>query len=186
MFVLYFLLWVVLNGKWTLEIGAFGLVFAALAYAFSCKFLGYSPGLDAALLRHVVSALRYVATLIAEIVKANFAVMGMILRRNVEPEPQLVRFDVNLKRSRHLVALADSITLTPGTITVDLQDNHYLVHCLDKSLVDGLDNGAFVTMLEEMERRHPVLEGTSNQEKAVEAKASAPRKAKNKKGGRRK
>ena len=46
MFIVYFALWVVLNGRWTLEIGAFGLVFAALLYAFSCRFMGYRVGKD--------------------------------------------------------------------------------------------------------------------------------------------
>ena len=42
MFLAYFALWVILNGRWTLEIGAFGVVFAALLTAFCCKFMGYS------------------------------------------------------------------------------------------------------------------------------------------------
>ena len=49
--------------------------------------------------------------------------------------------------------LANSITLTPGTITVDLHDNHYLVHALDASLVEGLDDGVFVQPLVKMEAR---------------------------------
>ena len=42
MFIVYFALWVILNGKWTTEIGVFGLVFAAVLYGFSCRFMGYS------------------------------------------------------------------------------------------------------------------------------------------------
>ena len=43
-----------------------------------------------------------------------------------------------------------------GTITVELQDNHFLVHCLDESFVEGLDSGVMVRKLEKMEMRHPV------------------------------
>jgi len=53
-----------------------------------------------------------------------------------------------------LVALANSITLTPGTITVDLHDNHFLVHALDAAMVDGLDDGVFVQQLMKMEEKH--------------------------------
>ena len=42
MFIAYFLLFVLFNGKLTLEIALFGVVFAAALYAFSCKYLGYS------------------------------------------------------------------------------------------------------------------------------------------------
>ena len=40
MFIVYFALWVILNGKWTTEIGIFGVIFAAALYAFSCRFMG--------------------------------------------------------------------------------------------------------------------------------------------------
>ena len=154
MFICFFALWVVLNGKWTTEIGVFVLVFAALAYAFTWKYMGYSPKVDIALVRRVPSALRYGVNLVVEIIKANLTVCKMILKPDFVPEPQLVQFDVDLKKNRHLVALANSITLTPGTITVDLHDNHFLVHALDASLVDGLDDGGFVQQLMQMEAKH--------------------------------
>ena len=157
MFILYFALWVVLNGRWTTEIGVFGLVFAAVAYAFTWKYMGFGPRLDAALLRRMPSAIGYGVTLLKEIVKANLTVARMILDGESEPKPQLVQFDVDLKKNRHLVALANSITLTPGTITVDLHDNHFTVHALDASFVEGLDDGGFVTELMEMEKKHMKL-----------------------------
>jgi len=169
MFILYFALWVILNGRWTTEIGLFGLAFAAVAYAFSCKFMGYKLSVDIALLRRVPSALRYLAVLLKEIVKANLTVMRMVLDRGFEPEPQLVQFDVDLVRDRHRVALANSITLTPGTITVSLDGSHYVVHCLDKSMVDGLDDGVMPTMLVEMEKRHLAADVKKTEEKAAAA-----------------
>ena len=93
-------------------------------------------------------------TLTVEIIKANMTVCKMILKPDFVPEPQLVKFDVDLKKNRHLVALANSITLTPGTITVELEENHFLVHALDASLVDGLDDGCFVQSLMKMEEAH--------------------------------
>ncbi len=154
MFILYFVLWVILNGKWTTEIGLFGVAFAAVAYVFSCKYMGYKLSVDFALISRIPSAVRYGATLLREIVKANVTVMKMILDRDFEPKPQLVQFDAGLVRDRHRVALANSITLTPGTITVSLDGDHYVVHCLDASLVDGLDDGDMPTLLREMEKKH--------------------------------
>ena len=53
MFIVYFALWVILNGKWTTEIGVFGLVFAAVLYGFSCRFMGYSFKKDLHYLRRL-------------------------------------------------------------------------------------------------------------------------------------
>ena len=138
MFIVYFALWVILNGKWTTEIGVFGLVFAAVLYGFSCRFMGYSFKKDLHYLRRLPATLRYGATLLAEIFKANITVIRMILDRNFEPKPQLVHFESGLVELRHRVVLADSITLTPGTITCQLEGDRYLVHCLDEAMVDGL------------------------------------------------
>ena len=128
MFIVYFALWVILNGKWTTEIGIFGVVFAAALYAFSCRFMGYGFKKDLHYLRRLPTTICYGATLLAEIFKANVTVMKMILDKNFEPQPQLVHFESGLKETRHRVVLADSITLTPGTITCQLEGDHYLVH----------------------------------------------------------
>ena len=157
MFIVYFALWVILNGKWTTEIGVFGLAFAAVLYAFSCRFMGYSFKKDIHYLRRLPAAIRYGATLLAEIFKANVTVMKMILDKNFEPKPQLVHFESGLVELRHRVALADSITLTPGTITCQLEGDHYLVHCLDEAMVDGLDNGVFVERLSRMEEKQKFM-----------------------------
>ncbi len=154
MFSAYFALWVILHGRWTLEIGAFGVAFAAALFAFSCRFMGYSVRKDVALVRGAFAAARYGVMLLGEIVKANLAVMRMILDLDFEPKPQLVRFESGLALERHRVALADSITLTPGTITCLLEGDEFVVHCLDESLADGLDDGPMISALRRMEEKN--------------------------------
>lgn len=151
MFFVYFAFWVILNGRWTTEIGVFGLAFATIAYFFSCRFMGYSPRTDARLVRRAWQAIRYGWLLLREIISANIAVMRMVLNLDFEPKPQLVKFHSGLEKERHRVVLANSITLTPGTITCLLDGDEFLVHALDESLVEGLDDGAMITRLKEME-----------------------------------
>ena len=151
MFFVYFALWVVLNGRWTTEIALFGVAFAAIAYVFSCRFMGFSLKTDARIMRRVGKAISYGWMLLGEIFKANLAVIRMVLDLEFEPKPQLVKFNSGLKKERHRVVLANSITLTPGTITCLLEDDEFLVHALDESLVEGLDDGVMITRLKEME-----------------------------------
>ena len=49
--------------------------------------------------------------------------------------------------------LANAITLTPGTITVTLEDQEYLVHCLDESLAAGMDSSVLADLLKDMEKQ---------------------------------
>ena len=90
--------------------------------------------------------------LVKEIVKANFAVMHMILSEKEELEPALVSFESDMQTPTGKAFLANAITLTPGTITVTLEDSEYVVHCLDESLAEGMDDSIFVKLLSELEQ----------------------------------
>lgn len=151
MYLIFFLIWIIFNGQFTLEIAAFGVVIAGLMYWFICKFLDYKPEKDFILGKKLFQILHYVFVLVTEIIKANFAVIKMIMSSRYEIEPVVVRFKTDLKTTPARVLLANSITLTPGTITVALNGDEYVVHCLDKSLAEGINSSIFVELLQEME-----------------------------------
>ena len=152
MYLLYFILWVIFNGKITLEICLFGIVIAGAVFAFPCKFMDYSIEKEKHIVKKSFQMLHYICVLVAEIVKANFAVIHLILSEKEEIEPALVSFDAKMKTTTGKAFLANAITLTPGTITVSLEDSRYLVHCLDESMAEGMDCSVFVDLLENMER----------------------------------
>ena len=153
MYLLYFVLWVIFNGQITLEICLFGVVIAALMFAFTCKFMDYSLEKEKNVLRKSLGFGKYVIVLVLEIVKANFAVMHMILSEREELEPVLVSFQSDMKTPTGRAFLANAITMTPGTITVALEESEYVVHCLDVSLAEGMDDSVFVEMLSKLEQK---------------------------------
>lgn len=152
MFVLFYLLWIILNGQLTVEIALIGLPISVLVYLFICKFMGYRASNDLFLARVLWKLIRYLFVLIWEILKANVLTIGKVLRFGKEASPAIVSFDVALKTEVGRALLANSITLTPGTITVSLSDNHYVVHCLDKAFGEGLDSSVFVRLIADMEQ----------------------------------
>lgn len=151
MFLLFFALWVIFNGKITLEICLFGLVICAAVFAFTCRFMDYSIAKEKAVVKRGGKFGRYCCVLVKEIVKANFAVMHMILSEREEIEPALVSFHSDMRTATGRAFLANAITLTPGTITVSLEGEEYLVHCLDESLAVGIDDSVFAELLKDME-----------------------------------
>lgn len=152
MFLIFLLIWIIFNGQVTGEILAFGVVIAGFIYLFICKFLNYNPKTDWILLKKFPLAIQYVFVLVTEIIKANFAVIGMIMSSRYEIEPAVIRFRTDLRSTPARILLANSITLTPGTITVSLEGDEYVVHCLDKSLAEGINSSIFVTLLRRLER----------------------------------
>lgn len=153
MIVLLFVLWILLNGRWTTEVAQIGLILCAALYVFLCRFMDYSPRRDWQALKRVGWMVHYACVLVFEIVKANLDVMHMILTPKYEVEPRLVRVQTSLKTDWARVVLANSITLTPGTITVSLEKNRYVVHCLDRSLAEGISSSQFVSLLHRMEEK---------------------------------
>lgn len=153
MFMLFFILWVIFNGRLTVEIAVFGFFISLAMFYFICKFMDYNPRSELRLFKNFFFGIRYVFTLICEIAKANFQVMSLILSSRYEIEPELIHFKTDLKKDSSKVTLANSITLTPGTITVTLEKDEYVVHCLDKELAKGIDSSVFVKQLKKMEER---------------------------------
>lgn len=151
MFILFFLIWVMFNGQFTAEIAAFGVVIAGVMYWFLCKFFNYKLRYDLFFWRKAPLLIRYLFTLLWEILKANLIVFKMIYSAEYELEPAVVCFKTDLRSTFARVLLANSITLTPGTITVTLTDNEYRVHCLDKELAEGISSSVFVELLRKIE-----------------------------------
>ena len=151
MYLVFLLLWILLNGQLTGEIVCFGIVIAGAMYAFFCKFMDYSIEKDILLLRKLPLILLYILVLFWEIIKANVSAIRLTLSYRNEIDPVIVQFQTGLKTDLANVVLANSITLTPGTITVAMEEDELTVHALDVSLAAGMDDSVFVHMLRRLE-----------------------------------
>lgn len=99
-------------------------------------------------------ALTYWPWLLKEIAKSAWDVSKIILHPKLPISPTLVRFKPSQKTDVGLVIHAQSITLTPGTITIEASAREFLVHGLTRS-------SAAATVDSEMDRRASACEGRS-------------------------
>ena len=88
----------------------------------------------------------YWAWLAWEIVKANYDVVCRVLDPRLPISPTMVRLKASQKTDLGLVIYANSITLTPGTISVDVEPGVILVHAIAREGAEALEEG-------EMDRR---------------------------------
>ena len=163
MYILFYLFWIILNGRITVEIAVTGLFVAGLLYLFMCKFLGWNVQKDIYSLKFIIFMINYLCVLIVEIVKSALATIAIIFNEKVEKQPVVVSFDVDIKSPVLRVLLANSITLTPGTITVNLEGKRFTVHALDESFADGIEDSVFVKMIKDMEAKVNVKEDETNE-----------------------
>lgn len=83
----------------------------------------------------------YFPWLLWQIVTAALHVAYVILFPKKNINPSVLRFKADLPTNTARVILGNSITLTPGTLTVDLGGNDYLVHSLTDNSSEGIRNG---------------------------------------------
>lgn len=151
MFILLFAAWIIFNGQFTLEIAIFGLFVAAAVYFFCCKFMDFSIKKDIRCIKKTGIFLWFVGALLVEIVKSNLITAKWILTNRYEVEPVLITFDMHFKTNIARVLYANSITLTPGTITVKQEGNIFTVHALEKSYTDDINGGKIAEILYKLE-----------------------------------
>ena len=151
MYLVFLIIWIIFNEKLNLEILLFGLAISAAVFAFACKFMGYSIKKALHFYRKIPGLLRYVFVLVREILAANLNVCHLILSEEEEIDPALVQFQTDMETQAGRAFYANAITLTPGTITVSLEGDTYVVHCLDDSMAQGLSDAKTERMLHELE-----------------------------------
>ena len=150
-FFLYYALWILLNGRMSGDVLLTGLPVCALVYLFTWKIAGLVPKREQTLLRRIPALAGYSVCLVREIVRANMQVLRLVFALDREVEPRLVPVRTDLREEGLRVILANSITLTPGTITVQMHGGGLLVHALDSSTAEGLEDTVFERRLKEME-----------------------------------
>jgi multicomponent Na+:H+ antiporter subunit E len=98
-------------------------------------------------------ALIYWPWLIKEIVVANIEVAKAIARTSMDIEPTVIRLKASQTSELGRVIYANSITLTPGTVTIDLEGDELTVHALTRGSKEGLETG-------EMDRKVTAMAGS--------------------------
>lgn len=90
-----------------------------------------------------LAALRYLVWLTGRILKSALHVTRLILDPALPISPRFVRHQTDLKSDGELAVLGNSITLTPGTITVEVAPGELLVHAIDEASSSDLADGVF-------------------------------------------
>ena len=134
-----------------MEIGIIGLVLTALIGLLMRVLFGYTLKRDLRILKKAPLFLLYLLVLIREIIKASAGMIPMIFRNRENVDPVLITFHPELKTRLGRFVLANSITLTPGTITVEADEEHFTVHCINRRALDVSPDSVFLRWIRKLE-----------------------------------
>ena len=151
LFVFYFVIWLLLSGHYDPLLLTLGILscITCLYVTWKAKFID-EEGLPLHLLIRLPI---YTLWLFKEIIKANIDTAKIIIFNN--PDPQNFRVKSSQKTEAGKVTYANSITLTPGTVTTVLDGDILEVHALSSDMADDVKSGV-------MDKKVSWLEGNKN------------------------
>jgi len=139
-FGLLFLTWVIFSGQLDTFHLTLGVISCALVTWLSADFLFENRKIGmASRLSQAGKLVAYLIWLLYQILLANFHMFKLAFSKPEVLQPQIIRYDSNLKSDFEKYLLANSITLTPGTVTIKIIGDAYYVHAISDIAAKGLD-----------------------------------------------
>ena len=137
-FIVLMIAWVLLN--WTLDpvnliIGTLISLFLVVMFCSKCDLftdINLTP-------KAFFYTFLYLFVFIIELIKANIDVTRRVLSPSLPINPGIVKVKTKLKSKMARLILADSITLTPGTFTLQVEDDAFYIHCIDTDCGDDVE-----------------------------------------------
>jgi multicomponent Na+:H+ antiporter subunit E len=129
------LIWLVANDSLAPEIVLVGAVVAALLAVLCAPFarvyadIRWTP-------RVLLNAFAFLGVFVWELVLANLNVARLVFAPRIDIRPGIVEIKTRLKSPLGRMVLANAITLTPGTLVVDIRDDSLFIHWIVVSSVD--------------------------------------------------
>ncbi|NLL47727.1 MAG: Na+/H+ antiporter subunit E [Firmicutes bacterium] len=151
LFVALLLFWLLLSSEYDAQHIITGIVLAALVTWFWRDVSDLLP--SQSLMKRFPATARFGLALLWEIIVGNYVVAKTILFNGSKLESGVVTFRPDLRTSWGRVILANSITLTPGTVTIDVNPDTgvFMVHGMTRSLREGLADGRLVRRIQALE-----------------------------------
>jgi multicomponent Na+:H+ antiporter subunit E len=150
-FVIMALFWVLFSGKFDPFHISLGVASCLIVAALNHRFL-FVSGIKLTLLIHWIRFAGYIPWLFYQIFLANLHVLYLVLHPRMLDliDPKIIQFDSILKKDIPRTTFANSITLTPGTITVHVSVmGKFSVHCIDDKSGESLP-GAMETRIDKV------------------------------------
>ncbi|MBE0607321.1 MAG: Na+/H+ antiporter subunit E [Deltaproteobacteria bacterium] len=156
--VLLMVFWLIMSGHYDLmhvSFGIFSVILVLLIHRPIRKHLFALGEHSAALKLNLVRLAYYIPWLLWQIVIASLQVAYAVLHPKCPIDPAVVRFKTRLGNTSSKVILGNSITLTPGTITLEIEREQFLVHSLMDVSSSGIIDGTLPGEVAKLYERSP-------------------------------
>ena len=129
-FLILMFVWTLLNNTFQPDVLIVGVIIAFFLSLFLCKKCELFADMNFTF-KGIFYTLAYLVVFFIELIKANLDVTRRVLTPSLPINPGIVEVKTKLKSKFARMLLANSITLTPGTLTVEVKDDSFFIHWID-------------------------------------------------------
>ena len=131
-----FVVWLVLSGR-------YDLFHVLTGFMMACVVAWLNTGFAHSAFHHFpwVRTILYIPWLFLRVVQSSLHLTKLILSPSLPIKPKLISYRSHFQHQGAIVMLGNSVTLTPGTITVEVNGSHLLVHAIDEAAGEDLTSG---------------------------------------------
>lgn len=144
-FILCYIIWLWYTESFATQELITGVVVSFLVALFTARFLIHEDAFHLFKPKYLANLILYIFVFIKELIKANIDVAKRALNPKLPIKPGIVKVPTEMKSDYGLAMLANSITLTPGTITMDIAEengkNFIYIHWIDVATTDSKKAG---------------------------------------------
>ena len=132
-----------LFGVWLVLSGRYDLFHVVTGFIVACGVAWLNTGFPHSAFHHFpwVRTVLYVPWLFLRVVQSSLHLAKLIISPSLPIKPRLISYRSHLRHQGAMVLLGNSVTLTPGTITVEVNGSHLLVHAIDEAAGEDLTSG---------------------------------------------
>ncbi|HDH05667.1 MAG TPA: hypothetical protein ENH01_08140 [Nitrospirae bacterium] len=152
--IIMFVFWMLLSGEFSFILILSGIISSLLVSYWSHDLLIGNADIKPEAAR-VVRFIKYLPWLLWQIVLSNIDLVYLTLHPELPIDPRMISFKNEYKTDMGKVTLANSITLTPGTVTIEVNNEEFIVHAISEESAKSLISG-------EMQARVMKIEGEDN------------------------
>lgn len=150
LFAILFGFWLIVSARFDFPSIAVGVLVTGLVFRYNLDLLFAEEELPRVSRRLIGGLFRLTLVFIQEVILANVEVARIVLSPKIRIEPTVATIRMPLEGNLLRTLYGNAITLTPGTLTLELDEDHILVHGLTPEHVEEIENGrmerAFVAL----------------------------------------
>lgn len=153
--VLLFSFWLILSPSINMESIIIGVMVSLMVVLYSRDVLfdsGEAPFYSG---QHFVNMVKFTGVLLIEVFKANIDVAKIVLNPSLPIQPHFIEVPIMIKNDFNKVIYGNAVTLTPGTLTVDITDKVFVIHALTEEAAKAMENSFIETWILRQEEEKP-------------------------------